>query len=164
MDATQFYENLSDQLSVLPQNRLMGFGINICERLLTDYVNFYDSFNWGDPEVLKMSIQYCKDSLSAPVDAEKVNQLLALVDEVLPDTETFIDPLGSYALNAGCAVFELLEYLTDPEIDHLLNISSAITDTIDFKLSELDTDLSEEEILNHTEILKERHYQLQLSK
>jgi uncharacterized protein YjaG (DUF416 family) len=164
MDSTQFYERLSDQLSLLPQDRLIGFGVNICERLLSDYIDFHHEFNWGDPEILKKSIQYAKDSVANTIDEEKVNQLLADLEEVLPDIEEFTDPLGTYALNAGCAVFELLEYLIDPEIDHLLNISSTITDTIDFKLSELETDLSEEEILNHSELLKERHDQLELSK
>jgi uncharacterized protein YjaG (DUF416 family) len=156
MDSTQFYERLSDQLSLLPKDRLINFGVNICERLLADYVGFYKEFHWGDPEILKKSIQYCKDSVSNPSDEEKVNLLLADLEEVLPDIEEFTDPLGSYALNA--------EYLIDPEIDHLLNISSTITDTIDFKLSEQETDLSDEEILNHQEMLNEWNYQLELSK
>lgn len=164
MDSTQFYERLSDQLSLLPKNRSINFGINICERLLADYVDFYNEFHWGDPEILKKAIQYCKDSVSNASEEEKVNLLLAELEEVLPDTEEFTDPLGSYALNAGCAVFELLEYLIDPEIDHLLNISSAITDTIDFKLSEQETDLSDEELLNHPEMVKEWNNQLELSK
>ena len=164
MDAAQFYDRLSKQLSVLPENRLIAFGLNICERLLSDYIDFYQEFNWGNPEILKESIQYIKDSMGNEVDEEKVNQLLGKLEEVLPDTEEFTDPLGTYALNAGCAVFELLEYLIDPEIDHLLNISSVITDTIDFKLSELETDLSEEELLKHPEIRKEWDNQLELSK
>jgi uncharacterized protein YjaG (DUF416 family) len=164
MDATQFYEQLSNQLLLLPKHRLTGFGIRICERLLPDYIDFHRQFNWGDPEILKQAIQHGKDSLSNAVDNEKVKQLLIDLEAVLPDTEEFIDPLTNYALNAGCAAFELLEYLIDPEIDHLLNISSTITDTIDFKLSELDDDLSEEEIANHPELLKEWHDQLEISK
>lgn len=164
MDSTQFYECLSKQLTFLSKHRLISFGLDICERLLPDYIEFHHEFNWGDPEILKKSIQYIKDSISAVVDEEKVNQLLAGLEEVLPDTEEFTDPLGTYALNAACAVFELLEYLIDPEIDHLLNISSVITDTLDFKLSELETDLDEEDILKHPEMLKEWNYQLELSK
>jgi len=164
MDSTRFYERLSKQLTVLPKERLIGFGLDICERLLPDYIGFYQEFNWGNPEILKESIQYIKDSVLNGVDEEQVNQLLTRLEEVLPDTEEFPDPLGTYALNAGCAVFELLEYLTDPEIDHLLNISSVITDTIDFKLSELETGLSEEELLKHPELLKEWNNQLELSK
>ncbi len=164
MDSTQFYERLSKQLTFLPQSKQIGFGLDICERLLPDYIGFYNEFNWGNPEILKDSIQYIKDSVSAEVNKEKVNQLLTGLEEVLPDTEDFTDPSGTYALNAGCAVFELLEYLIDPEIDHLLNISSVITDTIDFKLSELETDLNEEELLKHPEMLKEWNYQLELSK
>lgn len=164
MDSTQFYERLSKQLTLLPKHQLISFGLDICERLLPDYVEFHDQFNWGDPEILKKSIQYIKDSVSEAVDEEKVNQLLTGLEEVLPDTEDFTDPLGTYALNAGCAVFELLEYLIDPEIDHLLNISSVITDTLDFKLSELESDLNEEDLLKHPEMLKEWNYQLELSK
>ncbi|WP_025145854.1 DUF416 family protein [Pedobacter jeongneungensis] len=164
MDSTRFYERLSKQLTVLPKERLIGFGLDICERLLPDYIGFYQEFNWGNPEILKESIQYIKDSVLNGVNEEQVNQLLTRLEEVLPDTEEFTDPLGTYALNAGCAVFELLEYLTDPEIDHLLNISSVITDTIDFKLSELETGLSEEELLKHPELLKEWNNQLELSK
>jgi len=164
MEATQFYEQLSNQLSLLPKNKLINFGLNICERLLPDYIDFYHEFNWGDPEILRKAIQYVKDSPIDAVNEEKVKQLLADLEAVLPDTEEFTDPLGSYGLNAACAVFELLEYLIDPEQDHLLNISSTITDTIDFKLSEQDDDLSEEEIANHPELLKEWLYQLEISR
>ncbi|WP_293304454.1 DUF416 family protein [Pedobacter sp. UBA5917] len=164
MDSTQFYERLSKQLTFLPKHRLISFGLDICERLLPDYIEFHHEFNWGDPEILKKSIQYVKDSVADVVDEEKVNQLLAGLEEVIPDTEEFTDPVGTYALNAACAVFELLEYLIDPEIDHLLNISSVITDTLDFKLSELETDLNEEDLLKHPEMLKEWNYQLELSK
>jgi uncharacterized protein YjaG (DUF416 family) len=164
MDSTQFYDRLSKQLTLLPKDRLINFAVNICERLLADYVDCYHEFNWGDPEILKKSIQYGRDSVSNAIDEEKVNQLLADLDEVLPDIEEFTDPLGSYALNAGCAVFELLEYLINPEIDHLLNISSAITDTIDYKLGEQESDLSDDELTTHPEMLKEWNYQLELSK
>jgi len=164
MDATQFYEQLSNQLSHLPKERLIGFGINICERLLPDYIGFHQKFNWGNPEILREAIEYAKASVTNTIDEEKVNQLLIDLESVLPDTEEFPDPLGSYALNAGCAVFELLEYLIDPEIDHLLNISSTVSDTIDFKLSELDDDLNEEEIANHPDLLKEWHSQLEISR
>jgi uncharacterized protein YjaG (DUF416 family) len=164
MDSTQFYERLSKQLTLLPKDRLINFAVNICERLLADYVDFYHEFNWGDPEILKKSIQYGRDSVSNAIDEEKVNQLLADLDEVLPDIEEFTDPLGCYPLKEGCAVFELLEYLINPEIDHLLNISSAITDTIDYKLSEQESDLSDDELTTHPEMLKEWNYQLELSK
>ncbi|KQM72933.1 hypothetical protein ASE74_21785 [Pedobacter sp. Leaf216] len=164
MNATQFYEQLSDQLSILPKNQRIAFAVNICDRLLPDYIDFYAQFNWGNPDILKRSIQCAKNAIANVVDEHEVKQLLAELEAVLPDTEEFTDPLGTYALNAACALFELLEYLLNQEIDHLLNISSTITDTIDFKLSELEEDLNEDEILNHPEMLKEWHHQLQISK
>ncbi|MGM9478342.1 DUF416 family protein [Pedobacter sp. GSP4] len=164
MDSTQFYERLSNQLTPLSQNRRIAFGLDICERILVDYVDFYNEYQWGNPAILKEAITYCSSSISAGADEERVKQLLTAIEDVLPDTEEFTEPSGTYALNAGCAVFELLEYLNDPEVDHLLNISSALTDTINFKLGEAEPDLTDEELLQQPVMVNEWNYQLEISK
>jgi len=69
---------------------------------------------------------------------------------------------GSYALNASFVVYELLEYLYDGDVSHIFNISTYMTDTIDFELSEADPNLTEEELENHKDIIVEWTYQLGL--
>lgn len=71
---------------------------------------------------------------------------------------------GSYALNASAAVYELLNYLMDQKPEHLINISSSMTDTIDFKPSKSDPSLSNEELASHSELIEEMNLQLVLTK
>jgi uncharacterized protein YjaG (DUF416 family) len=84
------------------------------------------------------------------------------VSDVTPDMDDFGDFDGSYALNAGCAVMALLSFLIDSNKDSIMEISTYMTDTIDFKLHEANPSLTDKEIETHTEMIQEWKYQLKL--
>ncbi|KIO75086.1 hypothetical protein TH53_22870 [Pedobacter lusitanus] len=90
-------------------------------------MSFSENRSWGDVGVLKDSISFCRNE--------------------------FGDFDSSYALNASAVVYELLEYLLDKDISHIYNISTYVTDTIDFKLGEADPSLTNEELENHPDII-----------
>jgi uncharacterized protein YjaG (DUF416 family) len=96
------------------------------------------------------------------VNHSDIKFYLDKLDPNIPDMDDFGDFDSSYALNASCAVCELLEYLLDKDKSHIFNISTYMTDTIDFKLSEADADLTNEELENHSDLIKEWKYQLKL--
>ena len=163
MDSKAFVTQLSSQLAALSKAQRLVFGLDICKRMLPDYLGFFQEYKWGDPEVLQRAINYIAAHVDTEIEEEQVNQLMDELDLVMPDTEEFGDFVTSFALNAACAIWELLEYLLDDNQTHLMYISSLIAETIDFKLQEIDDTLTEEELSTHPMLLKEWHYQLEKS-
>lgn len=141
---------------------LIDFGLDICERLLPDYVSFSENRSWGNAGILKDSINFCRKNKGNTQNDTAIQNYLDKLDPDIPDIDEFGDFDGSYALNASAVVYELLEYLLDKDTSHIYNISTYMTDTIDFKLSEADPNLTNEELENHPDIIDERKYQLRL--
>jgi len=163
MEEIEFSKQLATQLASLEPKARIDFGLDIARRLLPDYLNFYQEYQWGNPEVLKRSIDYITYASGDEVDELIVNGLMDELDLIIPDTEEFGDFLTSYAINAACAIWELLEYLIDNDQTHLMHMSSLVTDTIDFKLQEENSELTSAEILSHPQIMAEWNYQLKIS-
>jgi len=163
MEEIEFSKQLATQLASLEPKARIDFGLDIARRLLPDYLNFYQEYQWGNPEVLKRSIDYITYASGDEVDELIVNGLMDELDLIIPDTEEFGDFLTSYAINAACSIWELLEYLIDNDQTHLMHMSSLVTDTIDFKLQEENSELTSAEILSHPQIMAEWNYQLKIS-
>jgi uncharacterized protein YjaG (DUF416 family) len=165
MKSSKLASILQTQIEQLPFRKDIEFALNICIRLLPDYVSFYQNNEWGDPKKVKEAIDFCeRNSSSLDIDMNQLSKIKEELDSVTPDTEGFGDWDGSYALNSSCAVLELLEYLQDRDKDHILNIGSYITDTINFKLSEENEDISDEQLKDHPQIIEELTYQIELTK
>lgn len=157
MNNEEFINFLESRLERLSNAQVVDFALNICSRLLPYYIQFQGEHGWGNREVLSEGIHFCKEFRN--YKGAEVNKLLDLMqqtEEAIPDTEEFEN--GSLALNASAAVLELLEYILDKDLSHILNISSYMTDTIDFIARENVNKLS----VNHQELIKERKYQLEL--
>jgi len=63
-------------------------------------------------------------------------------------------------LNASVSVTELLNYLLDKDITHIIDISNLMFDTSDFKIHEEFQDISYIEIDNHPLFIAEMESQL----
>ncbi len=149
----------------MSNDRAIDFALDICRRLLPEYIDFSHRNNWGDPETINDAINFCKINKKFQlIEIETANELHKAVETVIPDMDDFGDYDSSYALNASCAVLELLEFLLDGDKSHILNISTYMTDTVDFKISEAEPDLTNEQLENHERISKELNYQLDLIK
>ncbi|SER61446.1 DUF416 family protein [Pedobacter rhizosphaerae] len=164
MDSIAFSTQLASQIASLSRSQRLAFGLDLCNRLLPDYITFFQEYNWGDAEVLIRSLEYVKSATDTEIDEDKVNQLMDELDLVIPDTEEFGDFSTSYAINASCAVWELLEYLLDDDQTHFMHMSTLATDTIDFKLQEIVDTLTAEELATHPMRIKEWQYQLEISR
>ncbi|MBD1366212.1 DUF416 family protein [Mucilaginibacter sp. ZT4R22] len=165
MTQKDFNKKLTKQLSSLPAYRTVEFGLYVCRKLYPDYVFFSVRNQWGDANLLQEAIDYC-DANKHLKDIKNFNtqRLIGAVDIITPDTEDFGDWDGSYALNACTAVLDLLGYLIDGDVSHAINISSYVTDTIDFQLQEADSTLTHLQLINHPLIKEEQEYQLRITK
>ena len=139
---------------------LIVFSIDICKRLIDDYVDFYNKHNWGNPDILKEAIKYCEETEFAKIDRGKVKDLIHKVEKITPDTEDFENIEVSYALNSACAVLDLLEFIMKQDKIYVSNISSYVIDTIDFKIQETESSLTNDELENHPKIVEERKRQI----
>jgi len=164
MSTQKLTTELNNVISKSKIETLVTFSINICERLITDYVFFYNKNNWGNPEILNKAIKYCEETQLSQVDSQKVKFLISEVEKVTPDTEDFEDIEVSYALNSACSVLDLLEFIIKEDKIYISNISSYITDTIDFKIQEIESGLTDEELENHPKIVEEKKRQLEYLK
>ncbi|MCP2042191.1 DUF416 family protein [Pontibacter sp. HSC-36F09] len=157
MSSEEFINILEERVERLSNVKVIDFALNICHRLLPYYIKFFDEYNWGNIEALSEGIRFCEKLKNLKsVEKNVVQDLMQQIEEALTDTEEFED--GSLALNASAAVLELVEYVLDKDLSHILNISSYMTDTIDFIARENVNELS----VNHQELVKERKYQLEL--
>lgn len=164
MNALKLTTELNNVISKSKTETLVAFGINICERLIADYVFFYNKNNWGNPEILNEAIKYCEETQLSQINSQKVKFLISEVEKVTPDTENFEDIEVTYALNSSCSVLDLLKFIIKQDKIYIFNISSYITDTIDFKIQEIESGLTDEELENHPKIVEERKHQLEYLK
>jgi hypothetical protein len=70
------------------------------------------------------------------------------------------DYLGSYALNAAVAAYNAVQFVKDKDPEHIYDIGQCLTDTVDFKIQEID-ETAEEEIDSHPLMIEARKYLLE---
>ena len=164
MNSSEFQDTLKKQLAVLPRQRVIEFALDICQRLLPDYLLFYHKRKWGDLSILQQAINFCEQNKTEQTfDEIKAHELLTDIVKAIPDTDHFGEWDGSYALNAAASVADLMEYLCDRDLKHILAISSYMTDTIDFKIHEKESNISTQQLEVHPLNLAERHLQIRLT-
>jgi hypothetical protein len=111
----------------------------------------------GDPDVLLNAIKLCQLYIKNETKIASLENILPIVDNAMPDTEDF--PNASYALNASATVYETLQFLIDKDLNHILNIGTYLTDTVDFKIQENES-LTDFQINNHPIMLETRKFLL----
>jgi hypothetical protein len=85
-------------------------------------------------------LNYCKTCDNK--NQNDIDRLLKYKEQIaqyIPDTENFPQLQASYALNAGTALEDTIDFILNHDETELLNISSYSTDTKDFKIQEEST-------------------------
>jgi uncharacterized protein len=163
MKYQEFTTFFKEQVYNLNENRQLKLAIDISKKLFPDYQNFVNENSWGNPDALIDAISACEQSANIPPSQEELQKLQLELDKVTPDTDEFGDVMSSYAFNASNAVYYTLQFLIDKHPSSIVNIGTALTDTIDFKIQE-DGAEAEEEIDNHPLMKEAREYLLEQSK
>jgi hypothetical protein len=134
--------------------------LSICKKLFFEYEVFSKANSWGNPDALLDAINYLNNNDPNDYIIEEINDLLKAVEIVTPDTEDFDE--CSYALNASCAVIEVLEFVRDKNSDHVYNVSTMLTDTVDFKIQE-NSELTPKQVDQHSLMIETRNWLLNLT-
>ena len=152
---------LAKELSTLPKTHRLAFTASCAERLFPNYVAFSRETNWGDAKVLREALDEVWKILSRQVvEKERIAKLMALCDQITPDTEVFDSIYASLALDAANAVYTMLMCVTDCTVQKAVEVASYVRDTVDMYVQELeDLDYNdphfEKKILQHPLMAKE---------
>ena len=163
MNHSEFMSILKKQIYSQEEKQQLELAIIICKKLFFNYQKFSEAYNWGNPDLLIDGINLCEKALQRPIDLGVVKTLLSEIDLVIPDMDDFGDYLGSYALNASASVAETLEFLTDHNKEHIYNIATYYTYTIDFQIQE-DDELTGTQIDNHPLMIEARNFLVEATK
>jgi uncharacterized protein YjaG (DUF416 family) len=120
----------------LSKRKKLEAGIAICKSLFFDYQRFFETYGWGNPDVLLDAIHICEQSLVGQTDISIVTHLVEKVDGITPDIDDFGEYLGSFALNASLVVHEILHFTLDGQVSHINDSAGLYLDTIDFRIHE----------------------------
>ncbi len=118
---------------------------------------------WGDVDLLVDAIKLCEQGKTEPANKSKIEEMLLKVEKNTPHMDDFEDEISSYALNASTVVYETLQFLVDKNRNHIFNIGTYLTDTVDCKIQE-ERHLSEDEIDQHPMMIEAREFVLTLSR
>jgi uncharacterized protein YjaG (DUF416 family) len=164
MNYQDFIQTTKNQISLLPQERLLKLALKICKELFFEYQVFSEKYKCGSSDYLLDGINLCDKALKGETDLPNVKEAMARIDSVTPDMDDYnSDELASYALNAAASVYETLEFLIDNDKRHIINIMSYYTDTVDFKVQE-NNNLTPDEIDNHPLMIMARQFLLSETK
>ena len=161
MNYKEFVEKFRKHVYVMPYDRQLALAIDVCKKLYIDYAAFSAKYEWGDKDVLIEAVKLVEESGAKETGQEEIDHLLTRLDAVTPDMDDFGDDyLGSYALNAAVAAYNAVQFVKDKDPEHIYDIGQCLTDTVDFKIQEID-ETAEEEIDSHPLMIEARKYLLE---
>jgi len=155
MTYDEFTDKFKKQVTAISYERQLNFAIEICLRLLPEYKSFNERSKFGNFETLQKAIETLKRS--TPISENELKNMISEIDKMIPNIDDYSD--GSYALNASASVYEALQFVRNKNPEHIFNIGTLITDTVDFKIQE-NQDLTEEEIEKHLSVIEVRNFLL----
>ncbi|RZK14831.1 MAG: DUF416 family protein [Flavobacterium sp.] len=164
MTYVEFTKKFKEQIFSIDYDQQLTLAIEICKRLYFDYVSFSEKYQWGEKDVLLDAITLIEQSKTNGIKQSIIDKTLSDLDLITPDMDDFgSDELGSYALNACVAVYSTIQFISDKQPNHIYDVGTCLTDTIDFKIQE-EQDLTMEEIDRNFIMIEARKYLIDKSK
>jgi hypothetical protein len=115
----------------LNDEQKLAFAASCCERMLPNYLAFFESTRWGNIVTLRTALDRVWESVTKiPSELGWLDDLLSECEAALPDTENFAARLTSAALDAGVAIMESLSFLKDRETRHVVTVAALARDTV----------------------------------
>lgn len=158
-------EELTAQLKILPLELALLFGLACCERMLPNYKKFQDQFEWGNSIEIRKIINEIWDTTQGKIlPKKKINEYLRFCEENAPSSDNFDSELTTCAQNACFGLCNLLDFLIEKEIIHIVRAATSAIDSVDIFIQELEgmkpnSSTLEEEILTHRLMQTEIMYQ-----
>ena len=118
-------------LPKMPPRSWVAFAASCCERMLPNYEAFSKEVSWGDARVLRNALDFVWRSLLVDSsDQEAVQMHIGSCECVIPDTEDFLSPLTSSALDAAASVEETLQCMLETDVNRAIDVSRLAADSV----------------------------------
>jgi uncharacterized protein len=127
-------ENSLIPLTALPPKKQLAFALLAFERMLPSLTTFSKATGFNDECYLHAAEAAWQALQNGAVD-QGLNQACL---RGAPDTEQFTHELTSQALNAALAMSEIVEFVFDERVDHIVSILTLMRDSLHLYLSSLD--------------------------
>lgn len=148
-------EHIRTLANKLSREGKLAFALSCSERLYPNYLAFASQSGWGQPQVIRHSLDFGWRVLEGvPVDIDELVRLRRIVREAAPETGDFDSMLVSPALDAASVAELLLNIIEADNADDVVQIAALCRDTVDMYVQELENmspaapDI-EERILKH---------------
>ena len=158
MNHEEFKIAFSEIIKKSSQKTLRDFAFDICLRLKSDYINFSEITGFGNSEKLETILSEIQTRPSF-TNAEIENNISEL-ENICPDTDDYKINEVSYALNSITSTIDYLNFIKTENLKNIENISSYILDSLDFKIENIEKNISDLELENHPKIINEKDRQL----
>jgi len=120
-----------DTLKTLSHRGRAAFAASCCERMLPAYVVFSNEVGWGNPAVLRTSLDAIWHfGQGGEVEPIAILGLAQECEREIPDTEQFSHLLTSASLDASAGIWEALHCLVDGEPGRADAVGAMATDTV----------------------------------
>lgn len=129
-------DDLETLLYSLSDRQKAVFAGLICERLLPQYDAFCRAAGWGSPAVYERGVELLYNSALGEFHAAEAAALLEKLAFVTPALGDFRTPLTAFALDAGIALHEALQFLTDKQEAHISYCATATLDSVEMFVQE----------------------------
>lgn len=133
-----FAAEASTQVPTLTTSAKAAFAYAICERLTLHYQAFFEAEGWGNLLVLQSALALLKQAVFVAPAVADVHQTYHLVEEVTPDSDDFGSSLGSFALDACCAILAALDFTLDERDHAVLEVATCARNTVDLYVQEVE--------------------------
>lgn len=128
-----------NKLKELDFTKQLAFAYLTCERLYPNYVYFSKKYEFGNPGILRIAIDFLYSKLfDKMTDKVKINSIIKKVDKNMPEPAHYDTILASSALDASAAIIESLNFLVDKQTSRLDDISTMATDTADMYIQDVE--------------------------
>jgi uncharacterized protein YjaG (DUF416 family) len=123
---------LQERLQHFNSKQQLAFGFVIAERLLPNYLPFYQDEKWGNPQPLVSGMEYVWGILSGEkIDNGKVEDLSNAIEAVFPDADEFRSEYTGIAQDPCVAILYLLEFIKYKDIGCIGWVAETATNCID---------------------------------
>lgn len=124
-------KQLAQEVGALPLQHRVAFAASCCERLLPNYRAFTAIEHWGNPQLLRQALDEVWNFLQGEaIPEERIQILTQEIYAVIPDSEDFSSLFADLAIDAGAAIVYTLQMCVDGDIQRVLWVSRASTNTV----------------------------------
>ncbi len=131
-------QNLKKQLLSLNSWKKTAFAISICERMFPNFIEFAKINNYEGAEILEICLKIAWHRLMREDIKYDLSEEAHKCKIIAPDTEKYDSILVSSALDAASAIALLMEFISSPKVDFVIEIASLARDSVDMYVQEIE--------------------------